>query len=507
MTGMETIRTEQDASGGSGVSVPGPRSGGGWRTRLHHPIHPGGGGQSGGGRTFAGEPMRRLLLVSLALACIAMTVVFIAVARGPQISITDEPAHAGYLYEVAHGHLPYKGQLVPEEIRYEWYCHNQQVSTGAAHCTGFDASTFQTSAQVYTFGDPPVYYAVTGVLDRGISALLPGSHHFIDVGRALGALWLFAAMIVLYLAARKFRVGWKYAFAAAALVPLCPGILAASSQITSDAAAAFCGALGLYVLARILIDKNMGLVVPFLATVFTTGTKVLNGMPLLVVGGVTFFIAAGTLYRDRANRRAAIRPLLVTAAIGFGFVLTYVGWTVFQNHRGSANWVNPNLGNGSPVSGSPAGELLSNLFGTFTNLTTAYWLPASINGETIVIWATLLCVVLAAAPLIVMTASRARSWGWTLGVSTFAGITAVALVVEAQVYTANHEYFVNVSPRYALTFLPWAILCVAVVAGRRRLLKSSYAFVSLGLIVLLLAETGLFTLGPALVSNASYLVG
>jgi cytochrome bd-type quinol oxidase subunit 2 len=107
----------------------------------------------------------------------------------------------------------------------------------------------------------------------------------------------------------------------------------------------------------------------------------------------------------------------------------------------------------------------------------------------------------------VMVASRTRSWGWMLGVGTFAGITLVVPAVEAQVYMANHQFFLNVTPRYALAFLPWAIICLAVVAARRRLLKSSYLFVSLGVLVLLLAETQLLTLGPALVGNAKYLVG
>jgi cytochrome bd-type quinol oxidase subunit 2 len=106
-----------------------------------------------------------------------------------------------------------------------------------------------------------------------------------------------------------------------------------------------------------------------------------------------------------------------------------------------------------------------------------------------------------------MTASRARTWGWMLGAATFLGIASVALVVEAQVFMDNNEYFLDISGRYALTFLPWAIICLAVVAGRRKLLKSSFAFVSLGLIVILLAETQLLTLGPALVGNAKYLVG
>jgi hypothetical protein len=465
---------------------------------------------AGGRRTLGGEPVRRLMLVSLVLACLAIVLVMVGVANGPQMSITDEPVHAGYLYDVAHFEIPFKGELTPKEIRYEWYCHNLQATTGSAVCTGFDAATFQTTSQLYTFGDPPVYYVITGILDRVISPVIPGTHNFITVGRDLGAMWLFAAMLVLYLAARKFRIGWPYALVAAALLPLCPGVLASTSQITSDAPAALCGAIALYVLARVLMDKRMGLFVPFLATLFTVGTKVLNGLPMLVVGGVTFILAIGILYRERRDRtawRAAVRPLGVSLAIAAAFGLVFLGWSRFQSGRGVANWVNPNLANGNALTGSKAGDLLSNTFGMFTNLTTNYYLPDSINGESVSIWATLLCVVLVSAPIAVMTASRASTWGWALGVGTLVGITSVTLAVEAQVYLENHEYFLNVSGRYALSFLPWAIICLAVVACRRRLLKSSYAFVSVGFLVLLLAETHLLTLGPALVGNAKYLVG
>ncbi|HET9171202.1 MAG TPA: hypothetical protein VFN97_17315 [Actinospica sp.] len=473
-----------------------------WRTKSAETR-----GAAAGQRTLAGEPLRRLLLVSFGLACLAITLVIIAVANGPQISITDEPVHAAYLYDASHLQIPAKGDLTPREIRYEWYCHNLQADTGSSVCTGYDNSTFQTTSQIYTFGDPPVYYLVTGLLVRVISPVIPGTHNFITVGRDLGAMWLFAAMIVLYLAARRFRIGWPYALAAAALLPLCPGVLASTSQITSDAPAALCGALALYVLARILVDRRMGLVAPILATLFATGTKVLNGMPMLIVGGVTFFLALGVLYRDRRDWRSAVRPLAISAAIVATFGAVFLGWSRFQDGRGVANWVNPNAVNGSPLTGSKAGDLLSNLFGTFSNLTTAYWLPDSINGESVSIWATLLCVVLVGAPLMVVVASRARSWGWVLGVGTFAGIALVVPAVEAQVYLANHQFFLNVAPRYALTFLPWAIICLAVVAYRRRLLRSTFLFVSLGVLVLLLAETQVLTLGPALVGNAKYLVG
>jgi hypothetical protein len=106
-----------------------------------------------------------------------------------------------------------------------------------------------------------------------------------------------------------------------------------------------------------------------------------------------------------------------------------------------------------------------------------------------------------------MVLERSRAAGWVLGIATLAGISAVTFAVETQVYMANHEYFTVVAGRYALAFLPWAVGCLVLVASRRRLPRSTAALVTLGFGVMLLAETGLFTLGPALVGNSKFLVG
>ncbi len=454
-------------------------------------------------RTIAGDPVRRFLLVALGLLVLAVTVVLLAVVRAPQLSPEDEPAHADYAYQISHGHVPAKGSLIGPEIRYEWSCHG----LGNAVSTGCDVpgGTFNSGAQNYTFGDPPVYYLATGLGARVLDAVVPGDRQFIDFGRTLGALWLFAAMLVLYLALRRFRVGWPWAAAAAALLPLCPGVLAASSTLTSDAPAAVGGAAALWLLAGMTVERRFGWLLPALVTLLATGTKILNGMPMLAVGAVAAAIALRE--RRRADRRAAMRAAVFSAAVAVSFAVVYLGWSRFQHGRGDPDWVNPNLNNGLPLKGSPAGDLLSNLFGSYQHLTTNYWLAPQINGETVTIWATLLGVVLAAAPLMVLATSRLRSWSWVLGVATFAGVTVVSLVVELEVYLENHRYFAIVSARYALSFLPWVIACLAVVVGRRRLLKSSVAFVGLGTAVLLLAETGLFSLGPALVERVPTLVG
>ncbi|WP_034265861.1 glycosyltransferase family 39 protein [Actinospica robiniae] len=456
------------------------------------------------GRLIAGEPARRFVWVALGLFALAVAMVFIAVVRAPEMSITDEAPHADYAYRASTLHFPAKGTLIAPEMNYESYCHDQAGLTGGAPCTG--QPSFPTGVpQDYTFGDPPLYYVVTGLIARAVSPIMPGTHNFITAGRAVGALWLFLAMMVFYLALRRFRAAWQYAAAGAAFLPLVPGVLASTTQITSDAPAALSGALALLVLARYVVEKKTGWVLPLLATVFASATKTLNGMPMVIVAAVLGCIAISAA--RKRDWPAAKRAALVGSVIFVSFCAVYLVWTHWQNGRGVADWVNPNAANGVPIMGWTLGDILSNLFNTFQHLATMYQLQQQINGETVVIWATLLTVLFCAAPLMLMTASKSYSWGWMLGAATFVGVTSIAIVVELQVFTANDEYFVLVSARYALAFIPWVIACLAVVASRRRLLRTSTGFVVFGFVLMLLAEMEWFTMGPALTSNATLLVG
>src|SRR5262249_60818128 len=55
----------------------------------------------------------------------------------------------------------------------------------------------------YNFGHPPLYYAITGMLTRGVDAAVPGEH-FITIARILGLFCLWAGLLVRVLACRRF---------------------------------------------------------------------------------------------------------------------------------------------------------------------------------------------------------------------------------------------------------------------------------------------------------------
>jgi hypothetical protein len=447
------------------------------------------------GRLIAGEPVWRLAVVTFLLLAIALTLGLIAAHRGSPMSIFDEPTHADYAYRIAHGQIPERGTLLSPEIRHEWSCRGGPAGLTLPPCnaTEYPASLYPNRGENYNFGHPPLYYAITGYAARGLDALVPGDH-FVTLGRMVGSLWLFAGMIVLYLGLRRFGARWPFAFGGAALLAVCPGVLHASSTITNDAAAVLCGAVAVYLLAGLLMENRISWVAAALATFFATATKVMNALPLIVLAAVILIMAV-VRYRQRDRRQAAHLALTVVG-MAVAFLVVYKGWSIFQSHRGVANWVSPIAGISSePVNGSPLNELLSTSFSGF-QLINFYYLPAQINGEIVSLWGRVLGIIVTAAPFLAMASFRARAPQWVLGLATIGGILAYPLIVELQVYFEDREYFPAIVPRYGLSLIPMSLACLAVVASRLRMWRTFVLFVAIGVVVMLLAVTGWFQLGP-----------
>lgn len=433
---------------------------------------------------------RRQLAAAAALVLLAAGLVLTAVARAPGLSLLDEWTHADYAYRISHGQVPADGDVISRQIREEWSCHGLGPGGKMPPCGMPDPppGEYKARGEQYNAFHPPVYYLLTGVVARAVDAVRPGQN-FITSARVVGLAWLLAGMAVLSLAVRRLGASWPLAALGAALLPLTPIVLHASSTVTNDAPAALAGALGLLVLARVVVDGRTGWLVPAAATLFAAGTKMLNALPLLVVAGLLTLLG---VRRWREGERGPGRQLVVVAVAIVGtFLLTYLAWSLFQSGRGVEGWVNPVAHvSGRPVRGLPFDELLSTSFSGF-GLTSSYYLQSQVNGQAITAWAKLLTALVIAAPFVALALFRRWSPGWLVGLGLLAGMVLYPLAVEIQVYVSSGLYFPAVVVRYGMSFIPWAIAALVLVAAERRVGRVAAAVTGLGALMVVPTVAGL----------------
>lgn len=437
------------------------------------------------GRNLWGEPLVRLILVALGLfvAAVALTVPAAVHARG--MSPFDEPTHADYAWQVAHGHVPARGSIIAAPIRREIACRGvaRLPNDPLLKCGQTDPSpeTFGAGGQDYNFGHPPLYYLLTGVFARVANAPF-GGMHFITFARITGAIWLFAAMIVLYLALRRFGTRWQFALCAGLLLPCMPSLMYASATVTNDAAAALGGSVAILVAARVFVDRKLGWVLPGVLTALITATKVLNALPLLALAVLLLVLAWQTRRIDLQRARSY---LYISVSSIVGAMIVYFGWSTFQKHRGVAHWVNPIQSVSSqPIKGLPFDELFGTSFSSSNVLSSAYLPPQLANN-----WSTVLVRLAGVLSIAAVGALLIRHDRWTprfvLGAIAALGCLTYPWAVELQSYFGNHphRYFPEVVPRYGLSFATVLVAAIAVAADDRNLRKNLFGFTAAALAI------------------------
>jgi hypothetical protein len=449
------------------------------------------GGRTRPGRTLWGEPLRRLVSVALVLFAAAAAIVVTAALRAPKLSPFDEATHADYAYQVVHGHVPAKGSTFAPEIRREAACHKFAPASGVTglpdcHAADLPLGKYPAGGQNYNYGHPPVYYLVTGAL-AAIGDKLSGGGNFITAARLVGVLWLFAGLLVLYLALRRFGVRWPIAASSAALLACCPPVFYQAATVTNDAAAPLAGALVMLVIARVVIDKNPGWVVPTLLAFLVAGTKILNALPFLLLA--VALVLAGLLVR-RSDPLLMRRYLAVAAGLLGAVVLVYAGWAAFQSSRGLPHWHNPVIGiSTKPILGSPVDDLLGSLFSD-SNMLSSVYLPDPLGNTALDIWVRLLAPLGIAGAAILVGLARTWSARWIAGLVAVVGLFTFPLAVELHVYVSLHMYMPNVVPRYGLAFAPMLIGCLGIAAEHRRITRTTVAFTALSFVIVMSALLG-----------------
>jgi len=163
-------------------------------------------------------------------------------------------------------------------------------------------------------------------------------------------------------------------------------------------------------------------------------------MPMLAVACVTVFLAIAALRRGDRFRSVPRRPPSAARSWSASRPCTS-GGSKFQGGPRTGRLGESEQDQRRPAEGIARRATCSaTCSATYQHLTTNYWLAPQINGETPDhLGHVPRGVILGAAPLLVMVISRARSWGWALGLTALIAVSTVSLVVEYQVYHENDE--------------------------------------------------------------------
>lgn len=428
--------------------------------------------------------------IILCLAVATMLVMPKVIAQAP-FGVYDEWTHVDYAYQLAHGHLIRAGDPLSRQVLDDWACRGWPDPTKKPMppC-GIQRppSEYPFNGQSYNYQHPPLYYAITGLLARPISALTGAS--FLDVARSLGTLWLAAAMLMLYSALRVWGVRYGIAVAGALLMATTTSVLFQAAYVGDDASGPLCGAAAVYVLARILIRRDASMMIPVSVAAVSTAMKPLNSVALLAVAMIVFFAARGESRQFRGwltSDRARLSLAIVVSVLG-----VYGAWTMTQFYRSPS-------GNVSPLKGASTRPLhglasLVNWLPTITsgpaNMATDFKIPALFDTAMYETWRFGFGLVVTAAALLCIAVSRARSAQRLLGVTALVGSLCYPLAVQSLAALTEADYFPYVPGRYGISVIPLAIACVVVVVDQQRWDRLAQIGAAVGVVT-----TGLGTLG------------
>lgn len=412
------------------------------------------------------DPVRRLAIIIAGLVLVAATLGGLALARGWEYSPYDEAAHVDYAWKVSHGEIPYPGSVIEPEILAEWSCHGQSNVILPPCGSGAPAAAYPARGENY-LQHPPTYYAITGAIARVLPLELIGAD-FTTSARLISIAWLALGMVLLYCALRIWGVPWHLACLAAALPPTLHLVLLSSVTVTNDVTALPAGAVAVWLLGRMTVEKKPSTVILVIATAAFTSMKVLNALPFLGIAAVLLFAAMSNRWAHRlpvARRRAVATSagiLGVVAAIDVAAMIARRAMRV-------PGWESPVAGiNSDEITGLPLSEWSRTLFvglapGGGTRLTDG-------SPDAAAAWGLLLPVLLAAAPLALLALHRFPAPGWTLAATVGIAMLAMPTVIQLQTFISSggDQYFPVISPRYSLSLIPLQIACLALIAARRR---------------------------------------
>jgi hypothetical protein len=430
-----------------------------------------------------GDSLGKFAVIALLLSTVATAFVLASVERTNGLSPLDEYTHLDWVYQLEHGTIPRDGDDISAPVLADWACVGQWNVKQMPPCGETPVpEEFPNGGEQYNAFHPPLYYAITAGLVR-IGEFFVGDEYFLALARSTGALWLAAAMVLLYAAGRTWRLGTLYAVAGPLLLLTLPRILNAATTVSNDAPAALAGAYAVYWLGRFRVARTVDVIGPAVLTLLFSATKTLNALPMLLIAAG--LIAWGLAAAVRRQRTTAWRRLRAAVIVLAPAALFYLAWTRFQRGRTVPDWVNPIIGqNTRDLVQDPLTSWVASLPGGFDLIRDVNLLP-ELRSNYFTGWNTGISVLLAASSLLALVVYRRGARRRWPAILLLAGCALFPLLVQIQAMGLGDtpQYFPDITRRYGMSLLPLAVFCLAMVADSRRLRRTGVGIVGVGLII------------------------
>lgn len=427
---------------------------------------------SGGRRAQRGRLARLLGAPAVAPIVLVIAALLVGIVHVPQhktLSPIDEYTYIDYLSKVPTQGFVHRGEETGTYARTQLGCRglrllaptpDDRCSASVAADDGRFPFDGRTSADIYS----PAYFMVTWTLAQPLTWLGVG---LTDAGRAVGALWLAAAAVLLYLALRRLKVAALPAFGTGLLIIGSLPAYWSNTYISTDATALPAGALMLFLAVRLDL-RGRGAVWFALGSAFVTLLKVQN-LAAVAAAAIFLLLRAGiAAYRARSSRwgwigRGLRDPRALSAIIGV--VAGIVAQLLWLGLRG-ATAVGPSPDMGAvPRLGitqliSQAGLFLGGAAAGVGDTGTVLRAP----GLVIQLATTWLAIAGTIGLLIVSRWGRRRA---ALALGVFLAVILSAPLLTIATYVTLGTYPYPLPSRYGISLLPLTLGCAALLLPRR----------------------------------------
>jgi hypothetical protein len=431
--------------------------------------------------TARAVPAWRDWIAPIVLVIASLAVGIVHAPNHTSLSPVDELVYVDYFAKVGDEFAVHRGEELGDLARDTLDCEGQRsiVIEPLPDCLTDPVRPdldYPAAAVNYANVHTPLYFAITKVVAQPLVWL---GVDLIDAGRFVGAIWLAAASVFLYLALRRLKIPRLPAVGAGLLMI---GSLPAywyNTYLSPDATAYLSGALLLYLAIRAL-QESRGYWMFVAGAVLVTIFKFQNIAVVLALSLMLVLYAAYSAYASRTSRgawvgatirsREAITGVLAVVA-SFAFE---VAWTVYQSVTA--------LDTAQPVD-SPAitaRALVRESFLFLTSLSSGVDSPDYLGTGSVVMYYGLMWVLIAGVVGLAVTA-RGTSLESPLAHASMIGVVVIGPLLVLILFVATGVYY-PIPARYGMSIIPVLLACAALLFSRTRL--GSLALTGVGVAVL-----------------------